>query len=110
VGQAITIGPRYVWNPSTGARLNLSSWWGLLRVRDYAGGNLIFAVSTAASTSAGRLKFSTAASGMYYIKLLPAANSAYGGVEAQYDLRISTPARQGPLVVERGRWHFEDKL
>jgi hypothetical protein len=110
VGQLINIGPRYVWNPSTGSRLNLSGWTGVLRVRDYAGGSLIFAISTGASTTAGRLKFSTAASGAYWLKLLPPATSAYGGVDGQYELRLSAAGRGGTLVMERGRVFLEDSL
>jgi hypothetical protein len=110
VGQVINVGPRYVWNPSTGARMNLSAWSGVFRVRDYAGGSLIFAISTGASTTAGRLKFSVAASGAYWLKLLAPATNSYGGVDAQYELRISTAGRGGSLVVERGRMFLEDSL
>lgn len=109
-GQAISIGPRQVWNPSTGNKLSLSTYSGIFTCKDYAGGNTVFQISTGASTAAGRLKFSVAASGQYWLYLLPAATSVYGGVHCVWDLRISAAGRGGPLVLQRGSLHLEDKL
>jgi len=105
------IGPRWVYDPSTGQRMNLSGYHGKFKVVDYPGGTALANVTTGAGGGSSQLYFSPAASGAYYIDLYPdVLGSAYGGVEAWWELRISAPGAGGALVAQRGKIQIEQTL
>jgi len=109
-GQRRTIGPRFVYDPSTGQRMNLSGYHGTFKVVDYPGGTAYVTASTTGGGGSTQLYFSPASAGVYYVDLFSADLATIGGVDAWWQLQLSAPGAGGKLVSQRGKLQVEQLL